>query len=306
MRDYPGSFLSGSAILSNETLTLLASIGPISSHERLGEILRGWVWFEKYGQSLLNQMRAIDILPMQPKPKPAPKAMSMPTERSQQTHKQKTHPEQLDLATVPFTAKPTGSEKLKPDKGQDKRKAQDMEGQRKSKRTRGQASQSTPTSTPTTTLSTPDHGILGSFPTTLHPTSQTNTRTPFIPFPAYPYPYIQHYPQYQTPPTQPRHTPWPAPIFTTPAPSISARSPQPLVAESPTPVPNTGYNPYLVQVHRESQRRAPPPSSSQPQQNPSYSYTYNPYLTPPVPYPLSRSPYGPNSDPHASQSPSQS
>ncbi|KAF4622415.1 hypothetical protein D9613_009124 [Agrocybe pediades] len=68
-RDFEDALFGPSVIIKDETLTTLASVGPI---ERLNELEKAtggdWPWFGKYGDELLDTMKQLDIAPVQAKP----------------------------------------------------------------------------------------------------------------------------------------------------------------------------------------------------------------------------------------------
>ncbi|KAJ7762331.1 P-loop containing nucleoside triphosphate hydrolase protein [Mycena maculata] len=69
-RDFPSPLFALSAILCDETIALLSSVGPIQSREHLQKVLAGqWTWWEEYGEELYSCLAALDIPPMKPLPK---------------------------------------------------------------------------------------------------------------------------------------------------------------------------------------------------------------------------------------------
>ncbi|KAJ7209431.1 hypothetical protein C8J57DRAFT_1257543 [Mycena rebaudengoi] len=49
-RDYPTPLFNASAIMRDETIALLASVGPLNSQDHLAKVLAGqWTWWDKYG-----------------------------------------------------------------------------------------------------------------------------------------------------------------------------------------------------------------------------------------------------------------
>ncbi|KAJ6517846.1 hypothetical protein DFH09DRAFT_1287620 [Mycena vulgaris] len=68
-RDFSTSLFAASAILRDETVALLSSVGPVDSRERLQKVLAGqWTWWEEYGEELYKCLAAQDIPPMKPLP----------------------------------------------------------------------------------------------------------------------------------------------------------------------------------------------------------------------------------------------
>ncbi|KAJ6467585.1 hypothetical protein DFH09DRAFT_888815, partial [Mycena vulgaris] len=69
-RDYPTALYSASAVLRDETIALLASVGPFTSKKHLEIVLAGqWTWWEEYGEELYGCLVAQTIPPMVPLPK---------------------------------------------------------------------------------------------------------------------------------------------------------------------------------------------------------------------------------------------
>ena len=69
-RDFPDSLFGPSAILKDDTLDLLSSVGPIASVAVLKRVLAGnWSWISTYGSELWTELQKLDIPPMQPKPR---------------------------------------------------------------------------------------------------------------------------------------------------------------------------------------------------------------------------------------------
>lgn len=68
-RDFQDAQFGHSAILKNETLDVISSVGPIARLIDLERLLDHWVWFGKYGDELLELLNSLAIPPMQPKPK---------------------------------------------------------------------------------------------------------------------------------------------------------------------------------------------------------------------------------------------
>ncbi|KAJ6472905.1 P-loop containing nucleoside triphosphate hydrolase protein [Mycena vitilis] len=69
-RDYPTGLYTSAIILRDETIALLASVGPIDNLERLKAVLAGqWLWIDDYGSELHRCLARLDIPPMQPLPK---------------------------------------------------------------------------------------------------------------------------------------------------------------------------------------------------------------------------------------------
>ena len=69
-RDFSSSLFSTSAVLKDETLDLLSSVGPILSREHLTRVLAGqWKWESRYGDDLYCILSSMDIPPMKPFPR---------------------------------------------------------------------------------------------------------------------------------------------------------------------------------------------------------------------------------------------
>lgn len=67
--DFKDSLFGPSGILDDDTLIKLSSVGPVLSLIELEAVVgEGWIWFGKYGDSLLAEMMDMHIPPMQPKP----------------------------------------------------------------------------------------------------------------------------------------------------------------------------------------------------------------------------------------------
>ncbi|KAJ6522648.1 hypothetical protein DFH09DRAFT_1097033 [Mycena vulgaris] len=57
-------------ILKDETVALLASVGPITSLNHLKKTLAGqWLWIDDYGKALYQFLSSLSIPPMKPLPK---------------------------------------------------------------------------------------------------------------------------------------------------------------------------------------------------------------------------------------------
>ncbi|KAF8961576.1 P-loop containing nucleoside triphosphate hydrolase protein [Flammula alnicola] len=68
-RDFAASLFSADALLSDLLIDLLASIGPVPTHEILSAVLGGqWGWETTYGNELFAAMRDMDIPPLVPRP----------------------------------------------------------------------------------------------------------------------------------------------------------------------------------------------------------------------------------------------
>lgn len=69
-RDFPGAFFASNAVMKDETLDLLSSVGPITSQAHLEKILAGqWLWLEKYGRELYEFLGSLSLPPMKLLPK---------------------------------------------------------------------------------------------------------------------------------------------------------------------------------------------------------------------------------------------
>ncbi|KAJ7474625.1 hypothetical protein B0H11DRAFT_1662479, partial [Mycena galericulata] len=68
-RDYPTLLYSAAAIMRDETIALLSSVGPIESRTDLQTILAGqWTWWDDFGEELYQCLAVLDIPPMVPLP----------------------------------------------------------------------------------------------------------------------------------------------------------------------------------------------------------------------------------------------
>ncbi|KAJ6620873.1 hypothetical protein B0H10DRAFT_2019831 [Mycena sp. CBHHK59/15] len=68
-RDYPTPLYTASAIMRDETIVLLSSVGPIKSPAHLQAILAGqWTWWDDYGEELYACLAVQKIPPMIPLP----------------------------------------------------------------------------------------------------------------------------------------------------------------------------------------------------------------------------------------------
>lgn len=68
-RDFINSMFGPSVILKDETVEILASVGPITRLNELEKVTgEDWPWFGTYGDELLDAMKRLDIGPMQAKP----------------------------------------------------------------------------------------------------------------------------------------------------------------------------------------------------------------------------------------------
>lgn len=69
-RDFEHSLFAASAILSDKTLELLASVGPIPTKAKFTQVLAGqWEWAERYGDDLFAKLSSLSISAMVPLPK---------------------------------------------------------------------------------------------------------------------------------------------------------------------------------------------------------------------------------------------
>jgi hypothetical protein len=69
-RDFPKALFGSSAILKEETVEFLSSVGRISSRQHLTNILAGqWKWENQYGDKLYVLLSAADVPLMKPLPK---------------------------------------------------------------------------------------------------------------------------------------------------------------------------------------------------------------------------------------------
>lgn len=68
-RDFPHALFGFEALLSNDLLSLLSSIGPVETRADLSAMLSGhWAWETRYGDELHSKMLSINIPPMVPLP----------------------------------------------------------------------------------------------------------------------------------------------------------------------------------------------------------------------------------------------
>jgi hypothetical protein len=69
-RDFPTPLFNASAIMRDETVGLLASVGPLMSQDHLAKVLAGqWTWWDRYGEELYACLAAESIPPMRELPK---------------------------------------------------------------------------------------------------------------------------------------------------------------------------------------------------------------------------------------------
>ncbi|KAE9401327.1 P-loop containing nucleoside triphosphate hydrolase protein [Gymnopus androsaceus JB14] len=87
-RDFSSMLFGPSGVLKDETVELLASVGPIKTLARLDKVLGGqWSWREKYGPSLVETLAVLEI-PFIPKPK---KEKSKAVKRAERPNKRSSH-----------------------------------------------------------------------------------------------------------------------------------------------------------------------------------------------------------------------
>ncbi|KAJ7849552.1 hypothetical protein B0H14DRAFT_2582480 [Mycena olivaceomarginata] len=73
-RDFPGIMYASSMILKDETIALLASVGPITSQQHLQQTLLGqWLWIDEYGGALYRFMSSKGY-PLKKSPTSGPKS----------------------------------------------------------------------------------------------------------------------------------------------------------------------------------------------------------------------------------------
>jgi hypothetical protein len=66
-RDFPFALFGFDALLSDEMIDLLLSVGPIKTQEELSVILSGqWGWEATYGVKLLSKLLSLDIPALTP------------------------------------------------------------------------------------------------------------------------------------------------------------------------------------------------------------------------------------------------
>lgn len=64
-RDFSDSLFGYGAILKDETIDLLSSVGPIPSKDRLETVLAGqWAWYATYGEEMFDELSKMDIPPL--------------------------------------------------------------------------------------------------------------------------------------------------------------------------------------------------------------------------------------------------
>ena len=69
-RDFSGALFASSAIMTDETVQFLSSVGRLSSREHLKNVLAGqWKWETRYGNELHTLLAAPDIPLMNPLPR---------------------------------------------------------------------------------------------------------------------------------------------------------------------------------------------------------------------------------------------
>ncbi|KAF9556931.1 P-loop containing nucleoside triphosphate hydrolase protein [Agrocybe pediades] len=68
-RDFKNAMFNASAILKDDTLETLASVGPLEGLDDLERVVgEEWPWLDKYGDELLQTMAGLAIAPMEPRP----------------------------------------------------------------------------------------------------------------------------------------------------------------------------------------------------------------------------------------------
>lgn len=80
---YPKAVWSPYAILDNETIELLASVGPIKTKTLLATLLNdSWARWDLLGDELFNFLHNLDIPPLQKKPRKRTQSLAAPTQSS--------------------------------------------------------------------------------------------------------------------------------------------------------------------------------------------------------------------------------
>lgn len=68
-RDFEDALFAPSGILSDDRIENLSSVGPIGRLNELERVVGAdWPWFGQYGDALLEELKKLNIPPMQPKP----------------------------------------------------------------------------------------------------------------------------------------------------------------------------------------------------------------------------------------------
>ncbi|KAH7907966.1 P-loop containing nucleoside triphosphate hydrolase protein [Hygrophoropsis aurantiaca] len=69
-RDFPFAFHAATALLKDETLVILSSIGPVRSRLQFDKILKEqWVWYSRYADELFELLSGLDIPEFRPLPR---------------------------------------------------------------------------------------------------------------------------------------------------------------------------------------------------------------------------------------------
>ncbi|KAJ7255107.1 hypothetical protein B0H12DRAFT_1202206 [Mycena haematopus] len=110
-RDYPSPLYSPATILRDETVMLLASVGPLTSKKHLETVLAGqWMWWNEYGAELYNFLAAQTIPPMQPlpkKPRGKKRAVEEEVDAEPNVTSKRTHAEKQPTITAQATSSVT-------------------------------------------------------------------------------------------------------------------------------------------------------------------------------------------------------
>ena len=68
-RDFEDALFAPSGILSDQRIEILSSVGSIGRLNELERVVGAdWPWFGQYGDALLEELKNLNIPPMQPKP----------------------------------------------------------------------------------------------------------------------------------------------------------------------------------------------------------------------------------------------
>lgn len=70
-RDWKGALFGASGILKDETLTTIASIGPVTKAQLERLLKDQWSWWQRYGGELYDCLQQLSIPPLVPKSKKA-------------------------------------------------------------------------------------------------------------------------------------------------------------------------------------------------------------------------------------------
>ncbi|KAK0467466.1 hypothetical protein IW261DRAFT_1426564 [Armillaria novae-zelandiae] len=105
-RDFPGALFGASAILKDETIKLLSSLGSFPSEESLERIMKEqWSWYDRYGKELYVYLQSLNLPPLMKKLRkartttgqsaPAPGATKRSIEEDLEVHRKRRRVEEV-------------------------------------------------------------------------------------------------------------------------------------------------------------------------------------------------------------------